>query len=60
MVGVSFATAEPEYGRISGLAFDTATDEHRASTRSSWGRGEVLASALILLCILGGYVYFTG
>ena len=60
MIAVSYATAEPDYGRIGGLTFDTASDEDRAQTRASWDRREVIASAAIFLCILGAYLYFTG
>jgi solute:Na+ symporter, SSS family len=60
MVVVSYATAKPDYARISGLTFATATDDNRAKTRASWGAGEVLASLLVLACILGAYLYFTG
>lgn len=60
MIGVSYATREPDYATLKGLTFETTTAEDRATSSASWGRGEVLASALVLLCILGGYLYFTG
>jgi solute:Na+ symporter, SSS family len=60
MVAVSYATAEPDYARMAGLTFATASDDNRAKTRASWGAVEVLASLLILACILGAYLYFTG
>jgi SSS family solute:Na+ symporter len=60
MVVVSYATAEPDYGRIKGLTFATATDEDRAGSRASWGAPEVLASLVVLACILGAYLYFRG
>jgi Na+/proline symporter len=60
MVLVSYLTAEPEYGRIKGLAFGTATAEDRRSTRASWGWGEVAASAVVLGAILAAYLYFRG
>jgi SSS family solute:Na+ symporter len=60
MVGVSYMTAEPDYVRIESLTFATASDDDRSKTRASWGKREVLASAFILLCILGAYVYFSG
>ena len=60
MVAVSYATAEPDYGRIKGLTFATATDEDRARTRASWGAPEVLASLVVLAFILGAYLYFRG
>jgi len=60
MVAVSYATAEPDYGRMKGLTFATATDEDRAVTRASWGAPEVLASLVVLACITGAYIYFRG
>ena len=60
MVAVSYATTEPDYGRMKGLTFATATDEDRAVTRASWGALEVLASLVVLACIIGAYIYFRG
>jgi SSS family solute:Na+ symporter len=60
MVAVSYATAEPEYGRIQGLTFATANDADRALTRASWQKRDVVASCAILACILGAYIYFSG
>ncbi len=60
MVAVSYLTAVPEYDKIKGLTFGTATDEDRARTRASWDWRDVAASILVLACILGGYLYFTG
>ena len=60
MVAVSYATAAPDYGRITGLTFATATSEDRAKTRASWGRKEVLASLVIMACITFAYLYFRG
>ncbi len=60
MVLVSYVTREPEYGRLAGLTYGTATDEDRARTRASWSRRDVIASCVILVCILGAYLYFTG
>ena len=57
---VSYATAAPQYERIKSLTFGTATDEDRTRTSASWGWVEALASAFILLCILGAYLYFRG
>jgi SSS family solute:Na+ symporter len=60
MVGVSYATAPPEYGRLQNLTFETKTREDRATTRASWNWRDVLASAMVLMCILGAYLYFRG
>ncbi|MFH1763226.1 MAG: Na+/glucose cotransporter, partial [Gemmatimonadota bacterium] len=60
MVGVSYATAEPSYERISGLTFATVTDEHRAESRASWDRRDVIGSVVVLVMILMAYLYFRG
>ncbi len=53
-------TPAPDYGRIRGLTFGTATADDRARTRASWDWHEVLASAVVCACILGAYLYFRG
>jgi len=60
MVGVSYLTPPPSLDRISGLTFGTLTVEHRERSRASWGRTDVVLSALVLLAILTAYLYFTG
>ena len=59
-VGVSYATPAPQCERIRSLTFGTSTDEDRSKTSASWGWQEVVASAFILFCILGAYLYFRG
>ena len=60
MVGVSYLTQAPDYARIQSLTFGTATAEDRRQTRASWDWRELLASAVVLICILGAYLYFRG
>jgi len=60
MVVVSFATSEPDYGKIKSLTFGTATAEDKAKTYASWNWHDLAASGLILVCILGAYLYFRG
>jgi SSS family solute:Na+ symporter len=60
MVGVSYATSQPSYERISGLTFATVTEEHRRESRASWGRPDILGSAAVLIMILLAYLYFRG
>jgi len=60
MVGVSYATETPAYARISGLTYGTLTEEDRKTSRASWTTGDIAASVLVLLMILGAYLYFTG
>ena len=59
-VVVSLATAEPDYGRIGGLTYATATADHDAETRASWDWRDVAGSVFVLLAILGAYLYFRG
>jgi solute:Na+ symporter, SSS family len=60
MIVVSYATAPPDYERISGLTYATATAEHRAENRASWGMRDVVMSVAVLVAILGAYIYFRG
>ena len=60
MVAASYATRAPDYPRIEGLTFATASDADRALTRASWEKKDVFFSAFILACILGAYIYFSG
>ncbi len=60
MVGVSYLTPAPDYASIQSLTFGTATAEDRRRTRASWSWKEVSASALVLACITGAYLYFRG
>jgi SSS family solute:Na+ symporter len=60
MVGVSYATEEPAYEKISGLTYGTVTNEHKEKTRSSWNIWDVVASVAAVLLIIGAYIYFSG
>ncbi len=60
MVIVSYLTPAPADEQLVGLTFATVTDEQRQRSRSSWSRGDVLASGLVLLLILAAYLYFRG
>jgi solute:Na+ symporter, SSS family len=60
MVGVSLATPAPDDAHIKSLTFATATEEDRRRTRASWHVSDVLASAVVVACILGAYLYFRG
>ena len=60
MIAVSYATEAPEESRLTGLTYATVTDEHRQESRGSWGRADVVNSALVILLIVIAYVYFTG
>jgi SSS family solute:Na+ symporter len=60
IIAVSYAGKAPDYQKISGLTFATMTPEDRKATRASWSLKDVILSILLLLAILGAYVYFTG
>jgi SSS family solute:Na+ symporter len=60
MVAVSYMTPEPDYASLKSLTFATTTMEDKERTRASWDWREVAGSALVLLCILGAYLYFRG
>jgi solute:Na+ symporter, SSS family len=60
MVGVSFMTPAPDYKQIESLTFSTTTAEDRKRTRAGWGTIDVVASGVVLACIMGAYLYFRG
>jgi len=60
MVVVSHMTVAPDEQQIRSLTFETVTSEDRASTRASWSWREMAGSGLVLVCILGAYLYFRG
>lgn len=60
MFAVSYATEVPSYEKISGLTFGTVTDEHRAESRASWSKIDVITSVLVVILILAAYMYFVG
>jgi SSS family solute:Na+ symporter len=60
MVVVSYMTEAPSYEAISGLTYATVTEEHRAESRRSWDRRDVVLSAVVLLLIALAYLYFRG
>jgi SSS family solute:Na+ symporter len=60
MVAVSFMTAAPDLGKIQSLTFGTETKADNLKTRAGWGWREVAGSGVVLVCILGGYLYFRG
>ncbi len=57
---VSLMTAAPDERTIQSLTFGTATEADKQKTRAGWSWREVAASGVVLVCILGGYLYFRG
>ncbi len=60
MLGVSYATAAPPEGSITGLTYATVTAEQKRETRRSWNHWDVVFSVLVLALILSAYLYFRG
>lgn len=60
MVVVSYMTAEPSNEQIKGLTFATATAEDKTRTRESWNKWDVIGSLVIMVFIVGSYLYFRG
>ena len=60
MVGVSYLTSEPDYAAIQSLTFETTTKQDSDRTRASWDWRDITGSAVVLICILGAYLYFRG
>lgn len=60
MVVVSYMTAEPSEAQIKGLTFATASAEDKARTRESWNKWDVIQSLVVMVFIVGAYLYFTG
>lgn len=60
MIVVSYATREPEYAQIENLTFGTTTAKERKESRASWDWRDVVSSAIVVIVIAWGYLYFTG
>ena len=60
MIVVSYLTKEPDYSAIKNLSFGTRTNEHLADSHASWDWRDIATSILVVVVIIGGYVYFTG
>jgi solute:Na+ symporter, SSS family len=60
MIVVSYLTKAPAYEQIKGLTYGTATAEDNLATRESWHVIDLITSGIVLLAIIGAYLYFTG
>jgi solute:Na+ symporter, SSS family len=56
MVIVSYATNEPAYEKLEGLTYATTTAEHKKESRSSWTKGDVIASVLLVVFVIIAYL----
>lgn len=60
MVVVSYMSEEPSLEQIDGLTFATTSAADKQASRSSWTKGDVIASSLVIVLIVLVYLYFTG
>jgi solute:Na+ symporter, SSS family len=60
MLVVSYMTQPPAYEKIDGLTYGTTSITDKQKSRSTWSRGDVIASVIVLLLIIAAYLYFTG
>ena len=60
MFVASYLSKKPSEEHIQNLTFSTLTEEHRAESRASWNKWDVINSGIVLLLILMAYLYFTG
>ncbi|MFW5657504.1 MAG: sodium:solute symporter [Bacteroidota bacterium] len=55
---VSYFTKPLPRERLVGLTFGSATEAHKAETRASWNKWDVIHTIIILTVIIGFYIYF--
>jgi SSS family solute:Na+ symporter len=60
MVAVSYATEVPAEKQLVGLTFATITPEQRRESRASWSTLDLVTSAVVVIAIIGAYLYFNG
>ncbi|MCX6550653.1 MAG: sodium:solute symporter [Acidobacteria bacterium] len=60
MFVVSYMTEAPAEEQLRGLTYATVTAAHRAESRRSWNRWDVVSSGAVLVLILAAYLYFNG
>ena len=59
MVVVSLLSAAPDQNKIKGLTFATTVAEDKAASRASWSSKDVILSVIVLLIIIGVFLYFS-
>ena len=59
-VGVSLATAPPDFSKIRGLTFGTLTEEQKAASKNSYNWLDIAASVLLVVIVIAILAYFTG
>ena len=60
MILVSYMGDAPDYSSIKNMTFATRTDDHLSESQASWDWRDVAGSIIVLVFIIGGYLYFTG
>lgn len=60
MIVVSYMSAAPNEAQIRGLTFSTASAEDRKRTWESWNWMDVATSLVVMVFIIGAYLYFQG
>lgn len=58
-IGVSLATAPPDYKRIAGLSFGTLSEKDKTATKGSYDNIDVILSVVLVLIVIGILCYFT-
>ena len=57
---VSVLTKAPDEDKIVGLTFSTLTEEQKTSAMNSYTILDIVASVVLVLCVIGVLVYFVG
>ncbi|MDR1477419.1 MAG: sodium:solute symporter [Planctomycetaceae bacterium] len=60
IIGVSLLTPKPDYEKLTGLTYTTATEAQKRETRESWNKLDVILTVGLFVSILSIYIYFTG
>jgi SSS family solute:Na+ symporter len=60
MIAVSYMTRQPDYAKIENLSFATTTAKERNESRATWDWKDIVSSAVVVIVIAWGYLYFTG
>ena len=59
-VGVSMASAVPDYAKIEGLSFGTMTTKMKQEFRESFNTTDLVLSAILVAMVISILLYFTG
>ena len=59
MVVVSLLTPKPDEAHIRGLTFATTVAEDKAASRASWNKWDVILSLIVVVIIVGIFIYFS-